>query len=447
VVPLEGAEQVGVDRAGDLEPFLALVSLDRLSGARAADAVRNVDGVATRNSPGAVMQTNAWSRSSSVARWLLVGAGALAAWCADTVRAAERAAPRATVHRKLVWTGLGKPHSLDLVSTVSEGACTGIGVPSFGDEILSVVGPMITTYRLHDSFQGDRGTISEFLEVKYLDGYQFDLGRYLDDSHQAGKVAAALLRDARTRRPELARAGRPSLEEVEGWREPFAAVRKKLLEAKCAEEYDVRLEPEAFSIDDFVGESDVDLEIQVYGPQGASSANRMTLVTVRLRAPAEWLPWLRAARDGNGLLARRACDWLVRLPAAVLEKLRPRLAASPARRKIIEDEVARPAGAYQTATELLREYFPWSERPDLETQWAWSDLILYQAILGLSNECVQTARTMYRVPLAPRVAKAAVYNVAGCLADAPRTKEHLACLKQPDPAACSKALLEQRAGP
>lgn len=46
---------------------------------------------------------------------------------------------------------------------------------------------------------------------------------------------------------------------------------------------------------------------------------------------------------------------------------------------------------------------------------------------------------MYGAPLAPRVAKAAVYNLAGC--DPVRKNEHLACLKKAEPVACSKALL------
>jgi hypothetical protein len=344
-----------------------------------------------------------------------------------------------------MWTGVGKPHSLELVVTVGGGACSGVGVPDAGDEILSVVGPMLTTYRVGGAFIGDRGSISQYLEVQYLDGYSFDLGRYLDTSQQAGKVVAALLREARSRRPELARSACPAPEDVETWREPFAAVRKKLLEARCADEFDIRLEPEGFSIEDFAGEADVDLNIQVFGPQGASSASRMKLVGVRLRAPQEWLPWLRAAREGNGLLGRRACDWVVQLSPGTVRKLRARLdrAASAERRKTIEDEVVRQSGGYRTAVDLLREYFPWSATPDLETQWAWSDLLLYEGILGRRDECTETARKMYGASLAPRVAKAAVYNVAGCLSYEPTSVEHMACLKKPDPAACSKALLER----
>lgn len=187
----------------------------------------------------------------------------------------------------------------------------------------------------------------------------------------------------------------------------------------------------------------MELTIQEFGPRSRRSALTLRTVTVRLRAPDEWLPWLRAAREGDGLLGRRICDWATRLPPPQASKVRRRLdAASPAeRRRIIEDEVARHFGGYRTAVDLLREYFAWSTKPDLETQWAWSDLILYDGILGRVLECRETARTMYEARLAPRVAKAVVCNVAGCIQDARWNQEHMACLKESDPAACSKALL------
>lgn len=348
----------------------------------------------------------------------------------------------------LAWEVSGKRHQLKIWDW-SEGVLR-LDKPNLGGTaktLVSAVGPIISTFFRSESFTGMRGGISETLQVEFLDGYRFDLGRYLDESRQAGKVMAEVVRLAiRNRRlspEELAHC--PPLDQLATWPDPFDAIKKKLIDAKCTTEERLRLEPNAFAFSNFLDDRDVVLFIQTWHPDGSTSTAQQEDVEVRLTPPAEWLPWLRAARDGNGLLGADIFNWLWRLPKAELARVRGSLkgATSAARRQIIESEVDRKAQAYLTACDLIIEFFPWSERPDLETQWAWSDLLLYYGKVERRGECLRAAAKVHSAKIDARVARAMLTNTARCSGDPEIVRRLNACKRQAKSLDCSRPVLEE----
>ncbi len=222
----------------------------------------------------------------------------------------------------------------------------------------------------------------------------------------------------------------------------FTKGREQLLAAGCAHPKWLTLEPEAFSVLDWDGADTVLLAIQTFHPEGMRSSYSMERVGVWLEAPPAWRPWLEAARRGESLFEDQRNDWVRRLSPRELATARARLTKRKpaARRKFIAETVYRAQQAPLSAADLVTAFFP--EPPggalDVDTQWAWSDRVLY---LRHTPRCREAAEVVFRGQWASEPEKALVFNLTQCggfLGEAPPSS----CVEHATPAACIKGWVE-----
>ncbi|MCP3166037.1 hypothetical protein [Myxococcus qinghaiensis] len=303
----------------------------------------------------------------------------------------------------------------------------------------SVVGPMVST-RFSQTWEGGSGWyLTEYLQVEYRGAYRFSLASYLEKSGQGGRVLAALLKGQANRPPKC-----PPLEEVRKG-PSFTKGREQLLEAGCGEPRWFTLEPDAFSVLDWDGRDEVQLAIQHFHPEAVRTVLTLERVSVWLKAPSEWRPWLKAAQRGQGLFEARKFEWLNRLPTDELADLRKRAAKlrPTARRELIADSVYRARQAPLSAAELVGELFPVTEgaAPDLASQWAWSDRLLY--LRSFPEQCLKAAGVLFQPGWSAEPARAAAFNFTRCTGWQGEDTWRM-CQLTDDPVACIKPGYELR---
>ncbi|AKQ63818.1 hypothetical protein A176_000730 [Myxococcus hansupus] len=222
----------------------------------------------------------------------------------------------------------------------------------------------------------------------------------------------------------------------------FTKGREQLLAAGCAHPKWLTLEPEFFSVITWDDADNVLLAIQMFHPEAMRSSNSMEQVDVWLKAPPEWRPWLEDARRGEGLFADQRHDWARRLSPRELASVRARLTKlkPTARRKLIAETVYRARQAPLSAVDLVTEFFPEPKdgKLDLDTQWAWSDRVLY---LRHTPLCRKAAEVVFREQWAPETEKALVFNLTQCgsfRGEGP--PKH--CVEHATPAACIQRWVE-----
>ncbi|QDE88959.1 hypothetical protein BHS06_08260 [Myxococcus xanthus] len=222
----------------------------------------------------------------------------------------------------------------------------------------------------------------------------------------------------------------------------FTKGREQLFAAGCAHPKWLTLEPEAFSVLNWDDADNVLLAIQVFHPEGRRSSNQMERVGVWLKAPPEWSPWLEAARRGEGLFEDQRYDWVRRLSPLEIAAVRARVAKlkRTARRKFIAETVYRAQQAPLSAADLVDEFFPEPKDGglDLDTQWAWSDRVLY---LQHTPLCRKSAEVVFRGQWAPETEKAIVFNLTQCggfYGQAPPKD----CVEHAAPSSCIKPWVE-----
>lgn len=363
------------------------------------------------------------------------------AWCLGLLLvivaqgSASAAGPK-PVHRVLTWKLEGVPQRLTTVLEDDEPVLPGMA-PDTRLLLLSVVGPMVTTRFKHTWMGATGGYVTESMRVEYRGKYRFSLGEYLEETGQGGRVLAAMLKLPGV--PSKERCPAPSQVREQP---SFTKGREQLLAVGCAHPEWLKLEPEAFSILDWDDGDRVLLAIQIFHPEGMRTSNHMQRVGVWLTAPPEWRPWLEAARRGEGLFEDQRADWVKRLSPRELAAVRARVAKLKprARRKFIAESVHRAQKAALSAADLVDEFFPEPKDGglDLDTQWAWSDRVLY---LRRTPRCRMAAEVVFRGQWAPETEKAIVSNLTQCggfWGQAPPE----GCVEHAAPAACIKPWVE-----
>ena len=128
----------------------------------------------------------------------------------------------------------------------------GKGFQSGNKALLSAVGPMVSYYITYEGYYGGGGWVSEYVQTEFLDGYFFSMYDYLN----------------------------------------------KL--GRLKKEYQAR-EINNFWIIAWSGDK-LTLGIQLAGVDVERSSNQMVWEEITIPPPKEWLPWLQAAAQGQGLL-------------------------------------------------------------------------------------------------------------------------------------------------
>lgn len=364
----------------------------------------------------------------------------LTGWCLGSLLVIVAQGPASSARPKpaqrvLTWNVDGVPQRMTVLQ--DDGPVLPSKEPDTRIDILSVIGPMVTT-RFMQTWMGDSGGyITESMRVEYRGKYRFSLGEYLEETRQGGRVLAAILKMPDV--PSKERCPSPSMVKEQP---SFTKGREQLLTAGCAHPKWLTLEPEAFSILNWDDEDKVLLAIQTFHPEGMRSSNRMERVGVWLTAPPEWRPWLEAARRGEGLFEDQRDDWVRRLSPRELATVRARVTKlkHTARRKFIAETVYRAQQAPLSAADLVDEFFPEPKDGglDLDTQWAWSDRVLY---LRHTPRCRKAAEVVLREQWAPETAKAIVFNLTQCggfYGQAPPK----GCVEHAAPASCIKPWVE-----
>jgi hypothetical protein len=354
----------------------------------------------------------------------------------------------APVPRRLAWTVGPETHSLEVfVPPDLDESSIAVGSASSGKFLRSVVGPMVSTFRQEDTETERGGFTTQIIEVEYRSGYAFSLVKYLDDSSQAGRVAAAWLKKpaAEYRRG----ASCPDPAGLTGSTQPFARIVEGLEAARCIRTASLE-SPSAFWIDRWDGSENVVLTIQAWHPVGRRSALNILTFQAQIRAPAEWLPWLSAATRGDGAIYSDLRGRVASLPKEELASVRANLRPLDAggRRKLIESDVYRRRRAPASAADLIAEFFPRTQDrgPDLETQWAWSDQFLFLLKAGRADACLEAGARLAEAEWERATARAAVYNLTECAGQAssadPEWRARLAaCKAAPAPLRCARPLL------
>lgn len=241
--------------------------------------------------------------------------------------------------------------------------------------LLSVVGPIVSRYFSYSGYHGAGGWVSQLIETELLDGYQFDLRAHL-----------------------AAHGGIPA-----------------------------RLEKADFSrywIASWDGKDSLVLGVQVSGCENNRSSCSIELATVTTTPPAEWIPWLEAAKRGEGFLQRECVDWWVTLRPRAAEEARKTLASLPtleARRKWIAEHVYRQAGAPGSAAALIQEVTPLARfNEDAEVQWSVADRLLYlvrrdQLDPREERQCIAAAREALSRKWEKAPGGAALFNAIECV--------------------------------
>ncbi len=361
---------------------------------------------------------------------------------------ASAAATDPWVPRRLAWSVGSETHSLEvLVPPDLDESSIAVGSPTSGVFLRSVVGPMVSTYRQEDTETERGGFTTQIIEVENKSKYVFSLVKYLDESSQAGRVVAAWLRKPVSEyRPGPSC---PAPADFTGSTEPFGRIVQGLEAARCIRVGSLE-PPSAFWIDGWDGAQQVQLTIQAWHPVARRSALSLETVQAQIRAPREWLPWLAATDQGNGAVYSGLRTWVATISKEELASVRARLARLDAggRRKLIESDVYRRRRAPASAAELIGELFPRAQdgRADLETQWAWSDQLLFLSKAGRSDACLAAGARFADANWDRTPARAAIHNLVECAAHAsgtaPEWRAQLeACKAAPAPFSCARPLL------
>jgi hypothetical protein len=121
--------------------------------------------------------------------------------------------------------------------------------------LLSAAGPVVSTLHVYGGHRDTGGWASQQIEVEYLDGYEFSLREYLEESGQ--------------------------------WQEGFG-------------QWDL----ERFWLISWDGEERLLVGIQVSGCRRDRLPCHLVVEEITAHPPETWLPWLDAAAAGRGLLQR-----------------------------------------------------------------------------------------------------------------------------------------------
>jgi len=196
--------------------------------------------------------------------------------------------------QRFTWTVGRVRHSLQLTRTDDADHIEIVGGDGPRSEsIRSVVGPMVSSYHQDDDTDGDRGRTTRHLSVRFLDGYHFDLVSYLDRSRRSGEVLAARSRQARCADAEQVASDRRSFREIYAARSP-----------DCFRGPDMLLDDGTlpFWIERWDPSEGVTLVVQTARCSDSPSSCDLETTQLVVPAPPEWIPWLEAAQQRNGLL-------------------------------------------------------------------------------------------------------------------------------------------------
>jgi hypothetical protein len=242
---------------------------------------------------------------------LLLLAAALASNAPEAPRAPDEAssAPPAESTTTIRWKVRGISHSLD-VQRNDGGDLALVGRDS--EYLRSVVGPLMSTLHRR-TWQGESGTYRTLRIVTETQGpYVFDLVSWLDKSGQSGIVLRQLLEsstcdfDGKCGAPLArwpTRPQCPSAESLAAYDGGFVEMSRLLVDTQCFTEEQIRVQPEAFWVDDWNGEH-VTLAVQREHCKESTTACDGRVSFVSFRPPRMWNDWLENAASAKGYLPR-----------------------------------------------------------------------------------------------------------------------------------------------
>jgi hypothetical protein len=175
--------------------------------------------------------------------------------------------------QRLTWHAAGKPHTL-LLAAPDKGLNVGLGARIHGSEsswkqgeeeghsaryLLSVVGPMVSTYEEYSGYHGVGGWVTEKVRVEFLGDYRFSVAEHLK---QAGLLKPTW----------------PS--SIEG-----------------------------FWVDSWNGKDRMTVGLQISGCDMVRSSCSIETERVTVAPPREWVRWLEDAKRGRGVLNEDLMRW------------------------------------------------------------------------------------------------------------------------------------------
>ncbi len=247
------------------------------------------------------------------ALWLLPWVAVLI--LVSTVARAQTNPSEPSITLRVAWAHGGRRHTLrprwdpetGTLVLRAESESTDRAFTSYEERLQSVVGPMISVRTTHDSMLEDsvHASRSDRLEVRFRSSYRFDLESYLRSSKQSGEVVWQWLAQLPPR--AVNRQQCPTEDEMRWADRSLGFWVATIRESGCVDDPH-GLEhhgsaPKHFAIHAWDPTTMlVTLRIEASTARIQSTAHELTTFLAQIRPPPAWIPWLDAARSGNGLL-------------------------------------------------------------------------------------------------------------------------------------------------